>query len=104
MQYEFPGTKGYSVQNLWYMRQFYLEYKINEKLQPMVGEISWSKNIVVMSRCKNDLVREFYIHMTKKYGWAKKVLFHHIDSQLYEKHLLGQTNFDQALPEKYRYS
>ncbi len=44
LQYEFPGTKGYSAQNLWYMRQVYLEYKAKEKLQPLVGEIRWSKN------------------------------------------------------------
>lgn len=24
---EFSGTRGYSTQNLWYMRQFYLEYR-----------------------------------------------------------------------------
>ena len=26
LQKEFPGIIGFSVQNLWYMRQFYLEY------------------------------------------------------------------------------
>jgi len=52
LQNEFPGVKGFSVQNLWYMRQFYLEYCDNEKLQPLVGEISWSKNLVIVARCK----------------------------------------------------
>ena len=42
---EFVGIKGFSVQNLWNMRQFYLEYYQNEKLQPLVGEISWTKVI-----------------------------------------------------------
>ncbi len=41
LQNEFPGAKGFSMQNLWYMRQLYLEYKDNLKLQPLVGEISW---------------------------------------------------------------
>jgi len=103
LQYEFPGIKGFSVQNLWYMRQFYLEYKTNEKLQPLVGEIGWSKNIVIMGKCKNDLEREFYIRMSKKFGWTKKVLIYYIESQSYEKYLLGQTNFDKALPGKYRH-
>jgi predicted nuclease of restriction endonuclease-like (RecB) superfamily len=35
---------------LCYMRQFYLEYHDNEKLQPLVGEISWSKNLIIMAR------------------------------------------------------
>ena len=30
------------------MRQFYLEYRDNEKLQPLVGEVSWSKNLIIM--------------------------------------------------------
>ncbi len=28
---------------------------INEKLAPMVREISWAKNLIIMSRCKEDL-------------------------------------------------
>ena len=44
LQKEYPGVKGFSSQNLWYMRQFYLNYRNNQKLQPIVGEISWAKN------------------------------------------------------------
>ena len=102
LQKEFPGIKGFSVQNLWYMRQFHRTYRGNEKLQPLVGEISWSKHIIIMSKCKDDLEREFYIKMTKKFGWTKNVLIHQIESRAYERFLLNQTNFDQTLPEKYR--
>jgi len=97
LQAEFPGAKGFSVQNVWYMRQFYLAYHADQKLQPLVGEISWAKNLVIMSRCKDPLEREFYIRMTKKFGWTKNVLIHQIENQSYEKTLLGQTNFDRAL-------
>ncbi|PKL63257.1 MAG: DUF1016 domain-containing protein [Methanomicrobiales archaeon HGW-Methanomicrobiales-2] len=97
LQREFPGIKGFSVQNLWYMRQFYQEYHDNVKLQPLVGEISWSHNLVIMSRCKDPLEREFYLRMTRKFGWSRNVLIHQIENQSYEKTLLGQTNFDRAL-------
>jgi predicted nuclease of restriction endonuclease-like (RecB) superfamily len=103
LQNEFPGVQGYSVQNLWYMRQMYLEYKDNVKLQPLVGEISWSHNLVIMSKCKDNLEREFYIQMTKKYGWSKNVLIHHVEGKSYEKFLLNQTNFDKAVPAKYKH-
>ncbi|MEA3301684.1 MAG: DUF1016 N-terminal domain-containing protein, partial [Pseudomonadota bacterium] len=69
LQNEFPGVKGFSVQNLWYIRQFYLEYHDNEKLQPLVGEIGWSHNLVIFQRCKPPMEREFYIRMTCKFGW-----------------------------------
>ena len=32
----------------------------NEKLQPVVGEISWSKNLILMAGGKDNLKREFY--------------------------------------------
>jgi predicted nuclease of restriction endonuclease-like (RecB) superfamily len=102
LQLAFPGTQGYSVQNLWYMRQFYLEYYQAEILQPLVGEISWTKNVVIMSKCKDELQREFYIRTTRKYGWTKAVLIHQIENNSYEKYLLNQTSFDQTLPEALR--
>ncbi len=80
LQLEFPGMQGFSIQNLWYMRQFFLEYSANEKLQPLVGEISWAKHLVIMARCKDSLEREFYIRMTRKYGWTKNALIHHVEN------------------------
>jgi predicted nuclease of restriction endonuclease-like (RecB) superfamily len=97
LQIEFPGMSGFSVQNLWYMRQFYLSYAGHPKLQPLVGEISWSKHLVIMGRCKDELEREFYIRMTSKFGWTKAVLILQIESQAYEKTLLNQTNFDRTV-------
>jgi predicted nuclease of restriction endonuclease-like (RecB) superfamily len=72
------------------------------KLAPLVREISWSKNIVIMEGCKDKLEREFYLRMARKFGWTKDVLIHQIENQTYEKTLLGQTNFDQTLPEDIR--
>jgi len=103
LQNEFPGVAGFSADNLWRMRKFYLQYRDNEKLAPLVQEISWTKNIQIMEKCKNDLERQFYIAMTKKYGWTKDVLIHQIANKSYEKYLTNQTNFDKALPEKYKH-
>lgn len=99
---EFPDVKGFSSRNLWNMRNFYVTYQGDEKLQPMVAEISWTKNLVIMEKCKEDLEREFYIRMTKRYGWTKDVLINHIENHSYEKYLLNQTNFDKTVPEQYR--
>jgi predicted nuclease of restriction endonuclease-like (RecB) superfamily len=101
IQKEFPEVKGFSASNLWRMRNFYLTYKDIENLAPLVREISWTKNIVITEKCKDNLEREFYIKMTKKYGWSKDVLINHIENKSYEKYLINQTNFDETLPEKY---
>ena len=98
LQTEFKGIKGFSSQNLWYMKQFYIEYKDNLKLQPLVGEIGWTHNLMIMSKCKNNLGREFYIKMTRKFGWSKNVLTIKIENKTYEKTMLNQTNFNETLP------
>lgn len=100
LQKEFPGAKGYSAANLWRMRNFYLIYCKSEKLAPLVREISWSNNIIIMEKCKDDLQREFYIQMVKRYGWTKRILSNFIENKTYEKYLLNQTNFDLTLPEE----
>jgi len=103
LQKEFVGVKGFSADNLWRMRKFFLRYKENKKLAPLVQEIGWSHNIIVMEKCKDDLEREFYIKMIKKFGWTKNVLIHQIESKSYERWLLNQTNFDKTLVEKYKH-
>ena len=99
LQNEFPGASGFSVGNLWLMAQFYTEYHDVVNLVPLVREISWSKHVTILKRCKDNLERQFYIQATKKFGWTKNVLTHHIDSKSYEKYLLNQTNFEQTLPD-----
>lgn len=99
---EFPGISGFSVRNIWNMRSFYLSYSQNEKLQPLVAETSWTHNLIILEKCKDDLEREFYIRMTRKFGWTKNVLTHQIENQSYEKTLLNQTNFEATISEDYR--
>lgn len=102
LQAEFPGRNGFSARNLWNMREFYREYVSRPNLQPLVAEISWAKNLVIMARCKDDLEREFYLRATARFGWTKAVLQHQIDNKSYERYLLNQTNFDQALTPEIR--
>ncbi len=99
---EFPGVTGFSAANLWRIRGFYEGYRHDEKLAPLVREISWSKNLVIFERCKVSEEREFYIRRTQEFGWSKNVLIHQIENRTYQKTLLNQTNFEAALPEAIR--
>ncbi|MFW5727362.1 MAG: PDDEXK nuclease domain-containing protein [Spirochaetia bacterium] len=99
---EFPGISGFSRRNIFYMREFYLLYYDDERVQPLVAQIGWTHNLVILQRCKDPLEREFYIRMTRKFGWSKNVLIHQIENQSYEKSMQGQTNFDQALTPELR--
>lgn len=102
LRMEFPGVSGFSRRNVFYMREFYLLYREDQRVQPLVAQIGWTHNLVIFQRCKEPLEREFYIRMTRKFGWSKNVLIHQIGNQSYEKSLLGQTNFDQVLTPELR--
>lgn len=145
LQKEFPGDRGYSSRNLWFMRQFYLEYSnlepqfeellgVNLKtmiseiaddekadknngsenlktmiseieipnLPPLITTVSWTKNLAIIQKCKDYLERIFYIKATRRFGWTYDVLIHNIEVKAYERYLTNQTNFDEAVPEKYR--
>ncbi|MDR1389684.1 MAG: DUF1016 N-terminal domain-containing protein [Treponema sp.] len=69
LQKEFPGIGGFSERNLWLMIQFYNEYNGVKNLQPLVAEISWTKHIVILGKCKDNLERQFYIMTAAKFGW-----------------------------------
>ena len=62
------------VKALFFMYIFQIQQ--NEKLRPLVGEISWTKNIVILTKCKYPLEREFYMLHVRKFGWTKNVLIH----------------------------
>ncbi len=102
LQAEFPGIRGFSARNLWLMQDLYKNYCGKAKLQPMVAEIGWTHNVVIMQSCKDPLQREFYIRMTRKFGWTKNVLIHQIENQTYEKTMLNQTSFPKTLPQNIR--
>jgi len=102
LKLEFVGVSGFSARNLWYMRRFYEHYHQHEFLQPLVAEISWSHNIAIMEKCKDDREQLFYIQQTRRNGWSKNVLIHQIEHQSYRKTLLSQQNFSETLPEATR--
>lgn len=99
IQEAFPGIQGFGARNIWNMVRFYTEYQPNEILQPLVAEISWAKHILILTKCKDSQERRFYILATKRFGWTKNVLMHQIEAKAFENYLLGQSNYDQTLPQ-----
>ncbi|MGL4484639.1 MAG: RhuM family protein [Anaerovoracaceae bacterium] len=52
MQIRHPEVKGFSSQNIWRMKQFYESYQGNTILSPLVRELTWSNNLIIMSAAK----------------------------------------------------
>jgi predicted nuclease of restriction endonuclease-like (RecB) superfamily len=78
---EFPGISGYSPDNLWRMRQFYVEYSNNQIMEPLVPELKQLLQRVGKTTKKNfsfleQLVPEIpdAVGSQTKKEWALKVL------------------------------
>lgn len=89
IQHKNEGIKGFSPQNIWRMKQFYDMYNGNEKLSPLVREITWTNNLLIMAGTKSDEAREFYLRLCIKNNYSKRELDRQIDSMLFERTMLS---------------
>lgn len=95
-----PETKGFSDKNLWRMKQFYETYKgVDEKLSTLLRQISWSNNLAIMSRCKTQEERLFYLNLCIHDHLSFRQLDRQIDSALYERSKIGTPKLSPVLRE-----
>ena len=92
-----PGIKGFNRRGLYRMKQFYETYCENKIVSPLVTQISWTNHLLIMSGCKSDEEREFYIKLCIKENYSKRQLQRQLDSGYYERYMLSK---DSLLPEK----
>ncbi len=96
IQGAFPGIRGFNRRGLYRMKQFYETYKDNEIVSPLVTQISWTNHLLIMSGCKSDIEREFYMRLCIKENYSKRQLERQIDSGYYERYMLSK---ERLLPE-----
>lgn len=96
----FPDSRGYSSQNLWRMRQFFLEYHKDTILSQLAREIPWFSNMTILNKVKDRNAREYYLRATAELGWSRDILTHQIRANAYGRHRLSskQHNFEETLP------
>lgn len=96
---EYADSQGFSRDNLWRMRMFYLEYKDGQKLAQLVPELPWGHNILIMQKVKTSAAREYYITTSIKFGWSRNVLLNQIKADAYTLSLKQKIhNFPKVLP------
>jgi predicted nuclease of restriction endonuclease-like (RecB) superfamily len=88
IQHSEPNIVGFSPQNIWRMKQFFETYKEFPKLAPLVREITWTNNIIILP-CRSIEEREFYIKMTIREKWSKTELQRQINSSCFERVMLA---------------
>jgi len=97
----FPGSTGFSVRNIAYMRQFYNEYKEVNDLLEVAKEVSWRTNIVILTKVKDLEARRFYLKMAAESMCNRDIISAQISSKAFERGFLQDKkhNFDSTLPE-----
>lgn len=85
IQNQFPGIKGFNRRGLYRMKQFFELYDGNEIVSPLVTQLSWTNHLLIMSGCKSDEEREFYMRLAIKERYSKRELERHMDSGYYER-------------------
>lgn len=94
-----PEIKGFSDKNLWRMKQFYQTYKDYPKLSALLREISWTNNLIILSRAKSMEEREFYLGLSKQEKFSSRELERQINSGVFEWTILGNTKLSSAMRE-----
>ena len=121
LQSEFPGEKGFSARNLWYMKQWYLFYSREpqflqrviaeielptQKLQQPVAEmpaafacIPWGQHVEIITHCNTIDEAIFYIRETIQQNLSRTNLANLIQANFFHTHNRALTNFSAKLPE-----
>lgn len=94
-----PELKGFSDKNLWRMKQFYQIYKDFPNLSTLSRELSWSHNLAIVSRCKTNEEREFYLNLSKNEHYSYRELNRQISSSVFERVMTNTLQLSTALRE-----
>ena len=86
--------KGFSLSNIYNMRQFYIDYP---KFQTLSGKLTWSHYCELMSISDSDR-RSFYEKECERSGWSVREMKRQISTSLFERLLLsdGKANKEKV--------
>ena len=86
--------KGFSLSNIYNMRQFYMDYP---KFQTLSGKLTWSHYCELMSISDSDR-RSFYEKECERSGWSVIEMKRQISTSLFERLLLsdGKANKEKV--------
>ena len=96
---EFPDMKGFSPQNLKYMRRFAQNYSVDEIGQQAVDQLPWGHIVTLMYAITNNQERLFYVQQTIENGWSRNILSMQIETNLFKRQGEAITNFKDKLSE-----
>ena len=94
-----PGQRGFSVQNLWRMRQVHDAYAADAKLSSLVRVLPWSHNLVILNQAASAEARSFYLTMAAREHWSVRELERQLRLGAFEQAVLAPAKLSTALRE-----
>ena len=94
-----PGLRGFSPQNLWRMRQFFVAYRDDPKLSPLVRVLPWTHNLIVLGQSERREERAFYLRMAVQERWSKRELERQFRLAAFERAVLSPPKVSAVLSQ-----
>jgi predicted nuclease of restriction endonuclease-like (RecB) superfamily len=85
IQTQEPGIKGFERRNLYRMCQFYEIYPDSEIVTALRSQLSWTHHRIIMSRCKTEEERLFYLQLAATDRYSTRELDRQINSGIFER-------------------
>ena len=92
MKNNYPNIKGFTKRNIERMIQFYKIYKDDEIATPLVTQLSWTNNLLIISGSKTQEERHFYLKLAVKNSYSKRELNRQLQSLYFERYMLSDGN------------
>jgi predicted nuclease of restriction endonuclease-like (RecB) superfamily len=120
----FPDMRGFSVGNLWRMKQLFLEHtspeflsqavkelkgggadseKLSQAVRELVVSVPWGHHANLLATLTDPAARLYYLRATAQLGWSRSILLNQIKARAYERAVKEKKthNFALALPEHF---
>jgi predicted nuclease of restriction endonuclease-like (RecB) superfamily len=94
-----PGLRGFTRANLFRMRKFYDTYSNDEKVAPLLRQLPWTHNLIILNQSKRPEEREFYLRLTLQEKWSSRELERQLKAALFERSVLNPTKASPTLSQ-----
>jgi predicted nuclease of restriction endonuclease-like (RecB) superfamily len=94
----FPQMRGFSARNLGYMKVFAKTYPDETILQTLSAKLTWSHNIALLDKVRDEKERLWYMQKAIEHGWSLSILEIQIETKLFHRQGKALTNFQITLP------
>ena len=94
-----PNLQGFTRRNLFRMRQFYETYQDDQIVSPLVRQLPWTHNLIILSQSKHAEEREFYLRMAIKERWSKRELERQFNTALFARMVLNPVKVSPAVTQ-----